>query len=167
MSDVLSQACGETEAWGLEVDGKRQGPAAHLSNPTPASGCPQEKKLFFQLLCAFWEPHRAGGHWSTQGCHLLQPPAPGSPTECICDHLTSFAVLMAFYELKVGDLSPCQPQGSGGRWGKLRQEEGVEELGSLPQVFRFCLAPNQPTDPSPFPKLEENPSVQAPSTPLR
>ncbi|XP_059588369.1 adhesion G protein-coupled receptor E5 isoform X2 [Alligator mississippiensis] len=59
-----------------------------------------EKKLFFQLLCAFWEPHRAGGHWSTQGCHLLQPPAPGSPTECICDHLTSFAVLMAFYELK-------------------------------------------------------------------
>nr|XP_025044945.1 CD97 antigen [Pelodiscus sinensis] len=57
---------------------------------------PQERKLFQRLLCAYWEPTKQ--HWSTKGCVLLE--SSGSRTHCQCNHLTSFAVLMAFYDLE-------------------------------------------------------------------
>lgn len=36
------------------------------------------------------------GHWSTQGCRLLDTNA--THTSCACSHLTNFAVLMAHRE---------------------------------------------------------------------
>nr|XP_056704042.1 adhesion G protein-coupled receptor E5 [Euleptes europaea] len=54
------------------------------------------KKLERRRICAFWEP--VGGGWSTKGCKLLE--SHGHSTRCQCDHLTSFAVLMAFYEVE-------------------------------------------------------------------
>ncbi|XP_068778905.1 adhesion G protein-coupled receptor E5 isoform X3 [Struthio camelus] len=49
------------------------------------------------LLCTFWHPeHQA---WDTHGCRLVATDPAGST--CACDHLTSFAVLLAFYEPEV------------------------------------------------------------------
>ncbi|XP_075758340.1 adhesion G protein-coupled receptor E5 isoform X2 [Pelodiscus sinensis] len=62
----------------------------NFSHPVP------ERKLFQRLLCAYWEPTKQ--HWSTKGCVLLE--SSGSRTHCQCNHLTSFAVLMAFYDLE-------------------------------------------------------------------
>ncbi|KAL8211766.1 UNVERIFIED_CONTAM: hypothetical protein K2H54_015898 [Gekko kuhli] len=54
------------------------------------------KELEQRLLCAFWKP--VSGGWSTKGCQLLE--SSGHSTRCQCNHLTSFAVLMAFYEVE-------------------------------------------------------------------
>ncbi|GAB0201762.1 adhesion G protein-coupled receptor E5-like [Grus japonensis] len=53
-----------------------------------------------RVLCAFWDPQER--LWATAGCREVTPPPPGAPpgTTCACNHLTSFAVLMAFYELE-------------------------------------------------------------------
>ncbi|KAM9258061.1 adhesion G protein-coupled receptor E5-like, partial [Morus bassanus] len=55
-----------------------------------------------RVLCAFWHPQKQ--LWATEGCRKVTPP-PGSPpdplsTACACNHLTSFAVLLAFHELE-------------------------------------------------------------------
>ncbi|XP_054859977.1 adhesion G protein-coupled receptor E5-like isoform X1 [Eublepharis macularius] len=54
------------------------------------------RKLEQRLICAFWEP--VNQSWSTEGCELME--TNGNSTRCKCDHLTSFAVLMAFYEVE-------------------------------------------------------------------
>ncbi|XP_071275816.1 adhesion G protein-coupled receptor E5-like [Agelaius tricolor] len=58
------------------------------------------------IVCAFWNPR--AGRWDTGGCRggapqKRDPPPTGSPpgTVCACDHLTSFAVLLAFNEIQV------------------------------------------------------------------
>uniref|UniRef100_A0A8D0HIF6 GAIN-B domain-containing protein n=1 Tax=Sphenodon punctatus TaxID=8508 RepID=A0A8D0HIF6_SPHPU len=76
----------------------------------------QEPRLGRRMLCAFWEPHNGGGRWSTRGCRVLFSDA--SSTQCSCTHLTSFAVLMAFYELEVS-LGPGFSLGSGEESGLL------------------------------------------------
>lgn len=44
-------------------------------------------------ICAFWNTHEA--EWSDIGCHLLSQNK--THTTCACDHLTSFAVLVLYY----------------------------------------------------------------------
>ncbi|XP_030401286.1 CD97 antigen-like isoform X2 [Gopherus evgoodei] len=61
-----------------------------FSHPVP------EKKTDLRLLCAYWEP--GSRRWATDGCTLQKLNA--TTTRCQCNHLTSFAVLMAFYELE-------------------------------------------------------------------
>ncbi|XP_064296453.1 adhesion G protein-coupled receptor E5-like [Phalacrocorax carbo] len=83
---------------------------ALVTRPRPPG--PPEVTLRFQhqpppqrrgrVLCAFWHPEKQ--LWATEGCRKV-PPAPGTPpdpkrTTCACNHLTSFAVLMAFHELE-------------------------------------------------------------------
>ncbi|XP_065729895.1 adhesion G protein-coupled receptor E3 [Phocoena phocoena] len=51
---------------------------------------PSIKKLF----CVYWKGTKEGGHWSTEGCFLIQ--ANKTHSICNCTHLSSFAVLMAF-----------------------------------------------------------------------
>ncbi|KAM9115120.1 adhesion G protein-coupled receptor E5 isoform 2-T2 [Pangshura tecta] len=55
-----------------------------------------ENKTDLHLLCAYWEP--GSRRWATDGCTLQKLNA--TITRCQCNHLTSFAVLMAFYELE-------------------------------------------------------------------
>uniref|UniRef100_A0A8C3W0L6 Adhesion G protein-coupled receptor E3 n=1 Tax=Catagonus wagneri TaxID=51154 RepID=A0A8C3W0L6_9CETA len=55
---------------------------------------PGVKKVF----CVYWKGTNEGGHWSTEGCVLIQ--ANKTHTTCSSAHLSSFAVLMAFHSQK-------------------------------------------------------------------
>ncbi|XP_055366953.1 LOW QUALITY PROTEIN: adhesion G protein-coupled receptor E2-like [Betta splendens] len=48
--------------------------------------------------CAFWDSSEEGGTWSARGCSVVE----SNPeyTVCSCTHLSSFAVLMALYEME-------------------------------------------------------------------
>nr|XP_042702721.1 adhesion G protein-coupled receptor E2-like [Chrysemys picta bellii] len=64
-----------------------------FSHPVP------ESKTDLRLLCAYWEPDSR--RWASHGCTLQKLNA--TITHCQCNHLTIFAVLMAFYELEKSD----------------------------------------------------------------
>ncbi|XP_043088233.1 adhesion G protein-coupled receptor E5 [Puntigrus tetrazona] len=51
-------------------------------------------------ICVFWDPELEGGAWSERGCKTLTSSA--HQTVCSCSHLSSFAVLMALYD--IGDV---------------------------------------------------------------
>ncbi|KAM9686026.1 adhesion G protein-coupled receptor E2-like [Trichechus inunguis] len=62
----------------------------HPVTPGPGQG----------VVCAFWEHEKDGcGHWATTGCRMLG--TRDESTTCHCTHLSSFAVLMAHYELQL------------------------------------------------------------------
>uniref|UniRef100_UPI00398E7EBA adhesion G protein-coupled receptor E3-like isoform X2 n=1 Tax=Pristiophorus japonicus TaxID=55135 RepID=UPI00398E7EBA len=48
-------------------------------------------------VCAFWKATTKGGYWSTAGCRLTA--GNDTHTECSCSHLSSFAVLLALYDI--------------------------------------------------------------------
>lgn len=48
--------------------------------------------------CVFWDSSLNGGAWSTRGCTVKESSL--KSTVCSCDHLSSFAVLMALYEVE-------------------------------------------------------------------
>ncbi|XP_012584651.1 PREDICTED: CD97 antigen isoform X2 [Condylura cristata] len=52
-----------------------------------------------KLICAFWkhDSHRTG-YWATTGCRTLG--SRNGSTTCQCDHLSSFAILMAQYDVE-------------------------------------------------------------------
>ncbi|XP_066203014.1 adhesion G protein-coupled receptor E5 isoform X4 [Saccopteryx leptura] len=61
---------------------------------------PKTEKLepWQELICAFWKGNNSGGYWATTGCKKL---GSGSvSTTCQCDHLSSFAILTAHYDVK-------------------------------------------------------------------
>ncbi|XP_053907715.1 adhesion G protein-coupled receptor E5-like [Cuculus canorus] len=58
---------------------------------------PPDPRWGGRILCAFWHPEKR--LWATGGCRAVTPPPPNG-TACACNHLTSFAVLLAFYELQ-------------------------------------------------------------------
>ncbi|XP_015422974.1 PREDICTED: adhesion G protein-coupled receptor E2-like [Myotis davidii] len=52
-----------------------------------------------KVFCVFWEPGQNGsGHWSTKGCWRVG--TIDTSTTCQCSHLSSFAVLMAHYDVQ-------------------------------------------------------------------
>uniref|UniRef100_A0A2K6FS58 Adhesion G protein-coupled receptor E5 n=1 Tax=Propithecus coquereli TaxID=379532 RepID=A0A2K6FS58_PROCO len=52
-----------------------------------------------ELICAFWksDSHRSR-HWATTGCRMLG--SQNGSTTCQCSHLSSFAILMAHYDVQ-------------------------------------------------------------------
>ncbi|CAM4341818.1 unnamed protein product [Leuciscus chuanchicus] len=50
--------------------------------------------------CVFWDPDLKGGAWSKEGCTTVS--SSDLQTVCSCNHLSSFAVLMALYD--IGDV---------------------------------------------------------------
>uniref|UniRef100_A0A8D0BBJ9 Adhesion G protein-coupled receptor E5 n=1 Tax=Salvator merianae TaxID=96440 RepID=A0A8D0BBJ9_SALMN len=74
---------------------------AALSTPVNFSFSHQKpsSKPGMKLICAFWKPSNGSGHWSEEGCRRLDS-STSTTTHCQCNHLTSFAVLMAFYEVE-------------------------------------------------------------------
>lgn len=74
----------------------------------------QHSEKNFNPNCSFWSYSKRTmtGFWSTQDCRLLATNR--THTSCSCTHLTSFAVLMAHVEVKVGIfLCLCMPEGGG------------------------------------------------------
>ncbi|XP_058513703.1 adhesion G protein-coupled receptor E5 isoform X1 [Ochotona princeps] len=72
-----------------------------LSSPVTFafSHLPQTPGPRQKLICAFWKNDSRGrGHWATTGCRKLGSQN-GSIT-CQCDHLSSFAVLMAHFDFE-------------------------------------------------------------------
>uniref|UniRef100_A0A8I3P7L1 Adhesion G protein-coupled receptor E2 n=1 Tax=Canis lupus familiaris TaxID=9615 RepID=A0A8I3P7L1_CANLF len=60
-----------------------------------------EPKL--KVFCVFWEHSQDEcGHWSTRGCTVVD--SGDTSTTCQCTHLSSFAVLMAHYDVQEEDL---------------------------------------------------------------
>ncbi|KAF3835178.1 hypothetical protein F7725_027736 [Dissostichus mawsoni] len=57
---------------------------------------------YFNSNCSFWNYSERSmmGHWSTQGCKLLD--SNKTHTTCSCSHLTNFAILMAHRETSIG-----------------------------------------------------------------
>ncbi|XP_077069687.1 adhesion G protein-coupled receptor E5 [Siphateles boraxobius] len=49
--------------------------------------------------CVFWDPDLEGGAWSKEGCTTVS--SSDVQTVCSCNHLSSFAVLMALYDIGV------------------------------------------------------------------
>ncbi|XP_044608470.2 adhesion G protein-coupled receptor E2-like isoform X1 [Equus asinus] len=67
-----------------------------FSHPPEKPGTRQE------LICAFWKgADDGGGHWATTGCWTLG--SWNNSTTCQCSHLSSFAVLMAHYDVQEED----------------------------------------------------------------
>ncbi|CAM5169727.1 unnamed protein product [Eretmochelys imbricata] len=58
----------------------------------------QRKEMEGKTVCVFWNPT---GTWSTEGCRLLL--ANSTLTTCNCNHLSSFAILMASHAIKESD----------------------------------------------------------------
>ncbi|XP_057698081.1 adhesion G protein-coupled receptor L2 isoform X10 [Corythoichthys intestinalis] len=56
---------------------------------------------YFNSNCSFWNYSERSmmGHWSTQGCKLLE--SNKTHTSCSCSHLTNFAILMAHRKIPV------------------------------------------------------------------
>ncbi|XP_067828904.1 adhesion G protein-coupled receptor E2-like [Heptranchias perlo] len=50
-------------------------------------------------VCAHWKSRAESPYWATAGCQ--QKDLNETHTECICNHLSSFAVLLALYEITV------------------------------------------------------------------
>lgn len=50
-------------------------------------------------VCVYWKNDSSGGSWSKDGCETIG--ANQTHTVCRCYHLSSFAVLMALYEIQV------------------------------------------------------------------
>ncbi|XP_036408642.1 adhesion G protein-coupled receptor E2 [Megalops cyprinoides] len=48
--------------------------------------------------CVYWDAEIHGGAWSEEGCNATQ--SNSTHTVCTCTHLSSFAVLMALYDMK-------------------------------------------------------------------
>uniref|UniRef100_A0A8D2DZ61 Adhesion G protein-coupled receptor E5 n=1 Tax=Sciurus vulgaris TaxID=55149 RepID=A0A8D2DZ61_SCIVU len=55
-----------------------------------------------KLICAFWKVDKSG-HWDTTGCWKLG--STNGSTTCQCNHLSSFAILMAHYQVEDPKLS--------------------------------------------------------------
>ncbi|XP_016321198.1 CD97 antigen-like isoform X2 [Sinocyclocheilus anshuiensis] len=60
----------------------------------------EKKNEKHKPMCVFWDPELEGGAWSTRGCTTVRSSA--DQTVCSCSHLSSFAVLMALYD--IGDV---------------------------------------------------------------
>ncbi|XP_032990358.1 adhesion G protein-coupled receptor E2-like isoform X3 [Rhinolophus ferrumequinum] len=55
-----------------------------------------------EILCVFWEHGQDGcGHWATKGCWMVG--TRNTSTTCQCTHLSSFAILMAQYDVQEED----------------------------------------------------------------
>ncbi|KAA8585225.1 hypothetical protein FQN60_003919 [Etheostoma spectabile] len=74
---------------------------SHLKEPVKLTFNHLKQSNESNHTCVFWDSSEKGGSWSARGCSVVE----SSPehTVCSCNHLSSFAVLMALYEIKDND----------------------------------------------------------------
>ncbi|XP_023580485.1 adhesion G protein-coupled receptor E2 isoform X2 [Trichechus manatus latirostris] len=76
---------------------KLSSPVTFIFSHHPVTLGPGQK-----VLCVFWEHRKHGcGHWATTGCRTVS--TEDTNTTCHCTHLSSFAVLMAQYDVQEED----------------------------------------------------------------
>uniref|UniRef100_A0A5G2R853 Adhesion G protein-coupled receptor E2 n=1 Tax=Sus scrofa TaxID=9823 RepID=A0A5G2R853_PIG len=77
--------------------------SAFISNKDPQNLRHPVTFIFqHKVFCVFWEHGQNGsGHWATSGCRIVGTKV--SSTICQCTHLSSFAILMALYEVQEKD----------------------------------------------------------------
>lgn len=63
--------------------------------------CSQSNEL--NHVCVFWDSTEEGGTWSPRGCRTVD--SNSEYTVCSCSHLSSFAVLMALYQMEARNLN--------------------------------------------------------------
>ncbi|XP_054418066.1 adhesion G protein-coupled receptor E5 [Pteronotus mesoamericanus] len=74
--------------------GKRDSPVDFSFSHLAEKPGPQQ-----ELICAFWKGDKdSGGYWATTGCRKLG--SGNGSTTCRCSHLSSFAILMAHYDVE-------------------------------------------------------------------
>uniref|UniRef100_A0A3B3RSG6 Putative adhesion G protein-coupled receptor E4P n=1 Tax=Paramormyrops kingsleyae TaxID=1676925 RepID=A0A3B3RSG6_9TELE len=71
--------------------------SSHLS--TPVNFTFSHLKVRILTICVYWDSASSGGAWSPQGCVMVD--SNSTHTICSCNHLSSFAVLMALHEIKL------------------------------------------------------------------
>uniref|UniRef100_A0A1A8JPP3 CD97 molecule n=1 Tax=Nothobranchius kuhntae TaxID=321403 RepID=A0A1A8JPP3_NOTKU len=69
-----------------------------LKEPVKITMYHLEQSNGFLHTCVFWDSSEDGGTWSSRGCSTEE--SNSEYTTCSCDHLSSFAVLMALYEIE-------------------------------------------------------------------
>uniref|UniRef100_UPI0037E92425 adhesion G protein-coupled receptor E5 n=1 Tax=Semicossyphus pulcher TaxID=241346 RepID=UPI0037E92425 len=71
---------------------------SHLKEPVKLTFNHLEKRKKSSHRCVFWNSSLEGGRWSDHGCSVVE----SNPdyTVCSCNHLSSFAVLMALYDIE-------------------------------------------------------------------
>lgn len=82
--------------------------------------CPQQEETRRprqELICAFWKSDNRSGHWATTGCRTLG--TRNGSTTCQCNHLSSFAILMAHYDIEVSSQGPPSTAHSWPGWPRL------------------------------------------------
>ncbi|XP_037333308.2 adhesion G protein-coupled receptor E1 [Pungitius pungitius] len=71
---------------------------SHLEEPIKLTLYHLKKTNEMNHTCVFWDASEEGGSWSTRGCQVIE--SKPEHTVCSCNHLSSFAVLMALYDVE-------------------------------------------------------------------
>ncbi|KAM8844528.1 adhesion G protein-coupled receptor E5 isoform 1-T1 [Spinachia spinachia] len=74
------------------------GNTSHLEEPVKLTLYHLKKTNEVNHACVFWDASEGGGSWSTRGCQMIE--SKPDHTVCSCNHLSSFAVLMALYDIE-------------------------------------------------------------------
>ncbi|XP_008709915.2 adhesion G protein-coupled receptor E2-like [Ursus maritimus] len=91
LSDVISAFTSNRDTQNLSS------PITFIFSHHSATPGPKQK-----VFCVFWEhSHDGYGHWATTGCRMVA--TRDTSTTCQCTHLSSFAVLMAHYDVQEED----------------------------------------------------------------
>lgn len=69
----------------------------HLKEPVNITLYHLDQSNRASHICVYWDSSK-GGAWSTRGCSVIE--SNQKYTMCSCNHLSSFAVLMALYEIE-------------------------------------------------------------------
>ncbi|XP_041634229.1 adhesion G protein-coupled receptor E2 [Cheilinus undulatus] len=71
---------------------------SHLHEPVNITLKHLKKQDKYNHTCVFWASSQGGGTWSADGCRVVE--STSEHTKCSCNHLSSFAVLLALYDME-------------------------------------------------------------------
>uniref|UniRef100_A0A8C3AMM8 Si:ch211-241f5.3 n=1 Tax=Cyclopterus lumpus TaxID=8103 RepID=A0A8C3AMM8_CYCLU len=71
---------------------------SHLQEPVTLTFYHLKQTNESDPTCVFWDASEEGGSWSPRGCKVVETQP--EYTVCSCNHLSSFAVLMALYDIE-------------------------------------------------------------------
>uniref|UniRef100_A0A8C3HSX0 Uncharacterized protein n=1 Tax=Chrysemys picta bellii TaxID=8478 RepID=A0A8C3HSX0_CHRPI len=98
--DTVTGAATQGTILGMETPRAQATAQSSSRAPNPSLGSPVPPSLPMdpqeEALCVYWKVVAESGSWSPDGCTTVH--INSTQTNCSCDHLSSFAVLMASYQ---------------------------------------------------------------------